>query len=786
MRIPLLMLVFLANAVAFAFALSAPHAENFGSIPLHFEPNVGQTDSSVQFTARTPGMDLYLTGHGTVMVMNGSAVIRMKLPGAKRTTGLQKLPGVSNYFLGNDPKHWLTGVPHYARVESKGIYPGIDVVYYGNGKQVEYDFTVAPGADPDQIRLAFEGPASVKLNDAGDIVLRTSAGDLVQKKPRVYQEIDGRKVEIEARYLLNRNQAMFELARYDRRKPLVIDPMIVYSTYLGGQSSPSENRIAVDWVGAAYVAGSTDSRAFPTQGEIQSTLHGKTDLFITKLSSAGNTVVYSTYLGGSQHQFVRGIAVDAAGAVYLTGGTDSPDFPTKGGLRTTLGGKLDAIAVKLSPSGGALEYSTYLGGKDREIGLSIAVDFRGAAYVTGTTESTDFPTRNALQPNYGRMVDGFVTKINPTGTGLVYSTYLGGSGMDTPAGICVDSSGSAYVAGTTQFADFPTRNAFQNSPGNKEGRFSVFISKLNPEGKALVYSTYVAGSASDFAHAVAIDAMGAVYVAGATFSGEFPLNAPLQSLKHPESRFLLKMNPAGDALVYIRRLITTNGTSVSGLAVDNAGAAYVVGNVGLGIGFISEDLPLVNSLQASSLGAPDAFLAKINQRGNAVDYFTLLGGGSVEFIDFALGDQVTGVAVDAVGDAYITGFTYMDNFPTYKAIFPYFTQPLGNLGRFLNTAVTTNFVTKISNSADIPLTKVTIDPGSGVIYVDGFSRVAGQKRSYFWVPGTAHLLSVGEIAPGFRATFAGWSDGGLATHSVITPANDTTYTAKYDNVQLIP
>ena len=757
------MFVFLANVSL--FASGSPRVENFGGIPLHFEPNMGQTDNSAQFTARTPGMELYITSHGTVMVMNGSAVIRMNLPGAKRTTGLQKLPGVSNYFLGNDPQQWRTGVPHYARVESKGIYPGIDVVYYGNGKQVEYDFTIAPGADPDQIRLAFEGPESVKLNDAGDIVLRTSAGDLVQKKPRVYQEAIGGKVEIEARYLLNGNQATFDLARYDRRKPLVIDPMIVYSTYLGSQSSPWQSRIAVDRTGAVYVAGSTDSRTFPTQGEIQSTLRGKTDLFITKLSSAGNTVVYSTYLGGREHQFVGGIAVDAAGSAYLTGGTDSPDFPTLGGLQTTLRSNLDAIVVKLNPSGGALEYSTYLGGTDRDIGLSIAVDPRGAAYVTGTTQSSDFPTRNALQPTYhptinDRMTDAFVTKINPTGTALVYSTYLGGSGMDTPVGICVDSSGNAYLAGTTQSGDFPTQNPFQKNPPNTPGWSSAFISKLNPEGKALIYSTYLAGI---FANAVAIDATGAVYVAGATF----------------ESRSVLKMNPAGDALVYIRRVIGPNTTGVSGLTVDNAGAAYVVGNVG----FVSEALPLVNSLQASSLGAPDAFLAKINPQGNAVDYFTLLGGGSLEFIDFAFGDQATGVAVDAAGDAYVTGFTYMDNFPTYNAIFPNFTQPSGDVGRFLITPATTNFVTKISNSADIPLTKITIDPGAGVVYVDGFSRVAGEKRSYFWVPGSTHLLSVGENAPGSRGTFAGWSDGGAAAHSVTTPAKETTYTARYDTVQ---
>ncbi|MEP6537917.1 MAG: SBBP repeat-containing protein [Bryobacteraceae bacterium] len=344
-----------------------------------------------------------------------------------------------------------------------------------------------------------------------------------------------------------------------------------------------------------------------------------------------------------------------------------------------------------------------------------------------------------------------MTKINPTGTALVYSvysTYLGGSGMDTPVGICVDSSGNAYLAGTTQSGDFPTQSAFQENPPNNGGRSSIFISKLNPDGKALIYSTYLASNSVDIADAVAIDASGAVYVAGEAGSG-FPLNGPLQLLKEQGSRVLIKMNPAGDALVYIRVIGDT--PSISDLAVDSTGAAFVVGNPSTGF-------TLVNSLQASSLGAPDAYLAKINPQGNAVDYFTLLGGGSVEFNDFVpfvFGDQATGVAVDAAGDAYVTGFTYMDNFPTYNAIFPSFTQPAGDVGRFLITPATTNFVTKISNSADIPLTKITIDPGAGVVYVDGFSRVAGQKRSYLWVPGSEHLLSVGENAPGLRGTFGG-------------------------------
>ena len=459
-------------------------------------------------------------------------VVRMKLLGANPEApvkGLEELPGKSNYFLGNDPQKWRTNVPHYAQVEYQDVYPGIDLVYYGTKQgQLEYDFIVAPGTDPKAIQLAVEGAEEIRVDGDGDLVVDTEGGELRFHKPVVYQEGEERRQYLKGRYVLKGEvaaglsrqnedgglkpplQVGFEIAAYDASRPLIIDPVVSYSTYLGGSASEQGITIAVDFSGNAYVTGDTSSIDFPTANALQPSKPGIWGAFVTKINAAGSALVYSTYLGGSNREFGIAIAVDAAGSVYVTGSTSSTDFPTTAGalqpscsLRAGFICDGDAFVTKLNATGDSLLYSTYRGGSARERGNAIAVDAAGNAYVTGFTESTDFPTTaGALQPSCslraGFICDGdaFVTKLNATGDSLLYSTYRGGSARERGNAIAVDAHGNAYVTGNTRSIDFPTVNAFQ-AANNSGGCCDAFVTKLNAAGTALVYSTYLGGSGAE-------------------------------------------------------------------------------------------------------------------------------------------------------------------------------------------------------------------------------------------------------------------------------------------------
>src|SRR6266850_297113 len=455
-------------------AAEARPSETYGRLPLHFEANLGQTNEDVRFLARGPGYSVYLTAGEAVVVLakpNADAkrdahatrerlgtqtratpiVVRMSLVGAATkplVSGLDELPGKANYFIGKDPAKWRTNVPTYAKVRYHEVYPGIDLVYYGNQRRLEYDFLVAPGADPNGIVIGFQGAERLEIDAQGELVLHV-AGDVIrQRVPVIYQETDGVRTKIEGRYVLkDKHRVGFQVAAYDLARPLVIDPVLVYSTYLGGSGSERGNGIAVDATGAAYVTGSTDSADFTADCAAPCTVldgsfGGSTDVFVTKLNAAGTALVYSTYLGGSDADFGFGIAVDAAGAAYVTGETRSIDF-TAGCttpctvLDSSLGGSSDAFVTKLDPTGSALVYSTHPGGSGTggEQGSAIAVDAAGAAYVTGSTDTADFTAGcttpcTVLDGSLDGGVDAFVTKLNATGTALVYSTYLGGSGKD--------------------------------------------------------------------------------------------------------------------------------------------------------------------------------------------------------------------------------------------------------------------------------------------------------------------------------------------------------------------
>jgi uncharacterized protein (TIGR03437 family) len=604
-------------------------SRDYGNLPLAFEPNVGQTDARVRFLSRGSGMTTFFTDTETVMVLSRNreqAVVRMKLAGTgqpKRAVGLDKLPGVSNYFLGNDPAKWRKDVPHYARVQYEGVYPGIDLVWYGSERRLEYDFVVAPGADPNQIQVAYEGVESLRVEAGGDLVLRTALGDVRQLRPRVYQDIGGKQVEVGARYsMVARNRVSFVLARYDRKRELRIDPVVLgYSTYLGGVAPDWGNAIAVDGAGSVYVTGSTQSTDFPTQSAYQATIYhwGQWDVFVTKLTPAGNTLIYSTYLGGRDTDYGYGIAVDAAGSAYVMGHTKSIDFPTQLAYQATFrGGAYDAFVTKLTAAGNALGYSTYLGGSGDEQGSGIAVDGTGSAYVTGWTGSANFPTQSPYQATKQGTKDAFVTKLTTAGNALVYSTHLGGSGDEWGYGIAVDGAGSAYVTGYTSSIIFPTMSPYQ---AKNQGNIDAFVTKLTPIGNALIYSTYLGGSGLDMGVGIAVDGTGSAYVTGSTQSADFPTQSPYQATYGENAdAFATKLAPAGNALVYSTYLGGSASDTGYGIAVDAAASAYVTGTTA------SANFPTQSPYQAAFRGLYDAFVTKIQLDQVATGpQFTLAG-----------------------------------------------------------------------------------------------------------------------------------------------------------------
>src|SRR6266853_243586 len=539
----LLVFTFLAAGFAWpaAAATDARVSESYGKLPLQFEANRGQTHKDVRFLSRGPGYSLYLTADEAVLVLSKptpdtprnardtrrdpklqgkSVALRMSLVGAARkpqVTGLDELPGKANYFIGKDRSKWRTNAPTYAKVQYRNVYPGIDLVYYGNQRQLEYDFVVAPGADPKTIALRLQGARKLEIDAEGNLVLRTAGGDICQHKPIIYQEIDGVRQAIDGSYVRKgANRVGFQVAAYDTTRPLIIDPVLSYSTYLGGSGGEKGLAIAVDTNGNAYVTGSTFSANFPTTaGSFQPTYGGVTDAFVTKLDPTGSALIYSTYLGGSSGDEGNAIAVDAGGSAYVTGIAGS-DFPTTPGAVEAVGA-IGAFVTKLDPSGSALAYSTYLGGnRSGSNGSGIAVDAFGNAYVTGFASSGYPTTPGAFQRTFNSPAgvnhpftsDAFVTKLNPTGTGLVYSTYLGGSEVDFGTGIAVDVDGNAYVTGFTASADFPVTPGPQPLYG---GGFDAFVTKLQATGSALAYSTYLGGSGEDRGHGIAVDAHGSAY-----------------------------------------------------------------------------------------------------------------------------------------------------------------------------------------------------------------------------------------------------------------------------------
>ena len=659
----------------------------YGQPELSFEANWGQADAAAKFLARGSGYSLLLTPTEAILALSRRAtpegtresrvlrkghtddgqlaIVRIRLVGSNdvaQILGDGLLPGKVNYFSGSDPAGWRTDIPTYRKVRVEGVYSGVDLVYYGNQRELEYDFVVAPGAAPESIRLAYEGVEDLRVEPGGDLVLRTELGEIRQYSPSVYQEVGGLLKRIPAAHvLLGGREVGFQVKDYDRGRPLVIDPRLSYSTLLGGSAAELGAAIAVDSSGSAYVTGLTVSLNFPVVSPYQGTAGPAMDTFVTKLNPTGTALVYSTYLHGRDGDVAaRTIAVDSAGSAYVGGLTTSTSLPTTvGAYRTTTSDTCctDGFLTKLSPTGSQLVYSTYLAGaKDDEV-IALALDAAGAVYAVGETESSaNYPiTSGVFQAAFAGVSDAFVTKLNPTGAGLAYSTFLGGSGTDRGTGVVVDSAGSAYVAGYTESTAFPTTpGAYQAAGGQRD----AFVTKLNSAGSAPVYSSRFGGSGDDLAFSIALDTQGSTYIVGRSISANFPVTAGAYQTTNKGSNdgFALKLNPSGASRVYATLFGGIGSDIPWWVAVDPSGNAYVTGQTA------SADFPMsADATQNARAGTQDAFVVKVNPAGAALPFSTYLGGSGT--------DAGYGITLDGSGFVYVVGQTDSANFPTTNGAF---------------------------------------------------------------------------------------------------------------------
>jgi hypothetical protein len=663
-----------------------------------FIENKGQWHSDVLYLTRMGGLDVWITKYGVNYTFyqiekNPNAEKAAHLPSKfendledatllghrvllklqnhnahPQREGKQKQEGYYNYLIGNDPSKHASYVGLYKEAVVKSVYNGIDLRYYFDKGYLRYDFVVQPGADPSQIKFELDGEYKEYLKN-NTLCYTTRFGEVQMQDLYVYQQSD--KKQVQAKFAQQNGAWQFQLSNYDKTQPLIIDPLI-YSTYIGGSADDEGYSIAVDGSGNAYITGYAKSTNYDiTPGTFQTAYGGGySDLFVTKLNSTGTALIYSTYIGGSSQDEGRSIAIDNFGDVYVTGRTGSTNFYiTPGAFQTTIQGSFfDVFVTKLNSTGTALIYSTYIGGNGGDEPYDIAIDNSGNAYITGNTTSTDYDiTPGAFQTtNTGN--DVFVTKLNSTGTALIYSTYIGGNGNDVGYSIAVDGSGNAYITGNTESNDYDiTPGAFQTTFGgganNGGGGGDVFVTKLNSTGSALIYSTYIGGSRTDMGYSIAIDNSGNAYITGYTLSTNYDITPGSfqTNLEGPigTDAFVSKLNSTGTALIYSTYIgggLSDYGNSI---AIDSSGNAYITGYTN------STDFDITPGAFQTTKGglilSHDVFVTKLNSTGNGLIYSTYIGGSNNE--------EGRGIAIDGSGNAFIMGFTTSNDFPTTLGAF---------------------------------------------------------------------------------------------------------------------
>ncbi len=632
------------------------------SVPLHFEENHGQAAADARFIGRASGLRMEFDPSGASLLPSGTdSPVRISFVGGRALpSGYDPTGGESHYLLGTDPAKWRRHIKHFRRVRYANLYPGIDLVFYGNGANLEFDFAVHPGADPGQIRLRFDGAGRLAVLRSGDLVIGSGKSTMRLAKPVIYQPLAAGNRAIEGSFRLGSDRTMaFQLGDYDRGAPLIIDPVVLTTTYWGGVSSDVISGVASDSSGNIYLTGHTTSTTLTTTvGAYKRALNpGDSDCFVTKLNSTASTVLYSTFVGGTSPDYARAIAVDSSGAAYITGSTIG-FFPiTSGAYRQSPTEAPETFAAKLDATGASLSYATYLGGAGA--GQGIAVDSSGNAWIAGFTYTPSFPVTLALQPVFSGGSDAFLLRLNPTGTGVSFSTFLGGRGEDQATAVAVDAAGDAYVTGFTSGQGFlVTGGAYQST---LSGSSDAFAAKVSPGG-SVTYSTYLGGILADRANAIAIDSAGNAYLAGHTSSTNFPVTSGAFQTSHGGGTwdgFITKLNAAGSALTYstflggsgtclVQDLIRSHlCDSVLGIAVDSSGIAYLAGLAGSGF-------PLLGAPQSTAGGAGDGFAAQLNATGTKLLYSTFVGGAG--------GDMLSAVALSS-GIAVMGGVTSSVNLP---------------------------------------------------------------------------------------------------------------------------
>jgi hypothetical protein len=638
-------------------------------MPVFFIANQGQAPAGVQFLVRGSGITAYFLP-GEIDLDVGGTALGMRLEGADpshRIEGKRRLKGRANFLTG-DRSAWRVDVPLYESLVYRQVYPGIDMAYGGAGRSLKSEFLISPSADPTLIRVRYLG-GKPWIDRDGSLVVRAGDREFREHAPLVYQESDGVRQSVTGKFhILDDGAVGFELGAYDQANTLVIDPVLSYSTLLGGAGTDTATALAVEPSGATYIAGYTDSFNFPTVNAAQSFTGGGNDVFVAKLSSGGNSLVYCTYLGGSADDRAYGIAVDSHGNAYVAGSTTSRNFPVvRGALQAQLSGYRNGFVAKLNSAGNGLVYSTYLGGNASDSVNGIAVDSSGAAYVVGDTTSFSFPA-SGFQRGIRGGQDAFVAKLSADGSQLVYGTYLGGSGDDRGTAIALDATGTAYVTGSTFSTDFPVANPAQR---NNSGGQDAFVARLSADGNSLLFSTYLGGSGGtvvspEIGQAIAVDAAGSAYVAGVTGSTDFPCRNAMQAVLRGFSDAFISKLTANGAFSYSTYLGGSGAEVATGIVADASGNAYVSGYT------YSTDLSVIAAIQTGNRGEYDAFVGELNATGNALLYLSYLGGNG--------SDAASAIALDASGSVYVAGWTLSTNFPLLNA---YQLVNSGNYGAFV-------------------------------------------------------------------------------------------------------
>ena len=674
---------FLQNNL-FASNDTFPSAQ-FNNSPVGFElykNNTGSIPGSKdRYVSRGNNYALFLTPSEAVVTLAANqnisnrenkpatnSVLHMQYLGANKSAklnGQDDFGSKSHYYIGNDPSKWVKDVTRYGKVQYKDLYPGIDLVFYGNQSELEYDFIVAPGVDPDIIRLGFSGADKLSLNQQGDLLIRTPAGIVLQKKPLVYQTRNGQKEIIAGSYALLDNYTIgFDLGSYDHSLPLIIDPVLYYTTYIGGSDQDNGTRIAIDQQGYIYITGYTFSTDFPSGAVLGSDI----STFVTKLTPDGTSVVFSLYLGGSGVDRGRDIAIGDDGNIYIIGETTSLDFPVLASApQSQNNGGTDVFLSVLSPGGNHLHYSTYYGGSGYDAGHGIALGNNDAVYLTGETWSNDLAiTKGAFDTSCGsgttcvtnQNYDAFFAVLDVLNSNIVYSTYLGGSSDDKGHAVAVDlTTGYGYIAGQTNSSEFPRLNPILPITSFSGDNLDGFLTVIDPAltgRSSLVYSTLIGGQNEDVVDSITLDTEGNAYIFGYTNSIDFPVkNAYQPYLRGETDSFIAKINPAATtgpaSLIYSTYLGGSGAELAYGVAVDEFNRAYIVGTTS------SVDFPTVAAFQTENAGGVDAFVATVGVNGNALTYASYLGGS---------GDETgSGIAVASDGTTYIVGDSASTNLP---------------------------------------------------------------------------------------------------------------------------